>query len=55
LIAIAVSVALLGSVAACAAPPSATNDLRTGLTRHQVIVLMGTPDNGAADPEKECS
>jgi outer membrane protein assembly factor BamE (lipoprotein component of BamABCDE complex) len=55
LIAIAVSGAVLGAVAACAAPSSVTNDLRAGMTKHQVIALMGTPDGGAADPEKECS
>ena len=54
-IAIAAWGAVVGSVAGCAAPPSATNDLRAGMTKHEVIALMGTPDSGAADPEKECS
>jgi hypothetical protein len=54
-IAIAVSGAVLGAVAACGAPYSVTNDLRAGMTKHQLIALMGTPDSGAADPGKECS
>jgi outer membrane protein assembly factor BamE (lipoprotein component of BamABCDE complex) len=49
------AIAVLGLVTACAAPPSVTNDLRTGMTGHQVIALMGTPDSSVADPEKTCS
>ena len=54
-----IAIALLGSIASfaahAAAPPSATNDLRAGMSKHQVIVLMGTPDSGVAQPDKECS
>lgn len=50
-----IAIAVLGAVAACAALPSTTNDLRAGMTKHQVIALMGTPDFGVADPQRECS
>jgi len=50
-----IAIAIMGAAAGCAAAPSATNDLRAGMTKHQVIALMGTPDSGTGDPEKECS
>ena len=50
-----IAIAVLGAAAGCAAQPSATNDLRAGMTKHQVIALMGTPDSGTGDLEKECS
>ena len=50
-----IAIAVLGWVAGCAAPPSVTNDLRAGMTKHQVIALMGTPDSGVTDEAKECS
>jgi outer membrane protein assembly factor BamE (lipoprotein component of BamABCDE complex) len=52
------AVTVLASIAASAAhaaAPSATSDLRPGMTKHQVIALMGTPDSGVAYAEKECS
>ena len=50
-----IAIAVLGVATGCAAAPSATNDLRAGMTKHQVIALMGTPDSGTGDPAKECS
>jgi outer membrane protein assembly factor BamE (lipoprotein component of BamABCDE complex) len=50
-----IAIAVLGVAAGCAAQPSATNDLRAGMTKHQVIALMGTPDSGTGDLERECS
>jgi hypothetical protein len=50
-----IAIAVLGAVAGCAAAPSTTNDLRAGMTKHQVIALMGTPDSGMGDLAKECS
>jgi hypothetical protein len=55
-IVIAVSGAVLGAVAACGAPYSVTNDLRAGMTKHQVIALMGTPDSlSCRRPQAACS
>lgn len=47
-----VALTLVATVSGCAAPRERTNDLAIGMTKAQVIGLLGEPDSSAASREQ---